>query len=47
MFVTFNDRFRALEFAELLHSGGQNPKSAEYEITLQKMILAASDYIKW
>ena len=22
-------------------------KSAEYEITLQKMILAASDYIKW
>ena len=44
-----NDRFedQLLEFAELLHSGGQNPKSAEYEITLQKMILAASDYIKW
>ena len=44
-----NDRFdeQLLEFAELLRSGGQNPKSAEYEITLQKMILAASDYIEW
>ena len=44
-----NDRFedQLREFADLLCSGRQNPKSAEYEITLQKMILAASDYIKW
>ena len=44
-----NDRFedQLREFAHLLRTGGQNPKSAEYEITLQKMILAASDYIKW
>lgn len=36
-----------LEFAAMLRGEVKNPYTAEYEITLQKLILAASGYIKW
>lgn len=35
------------EFAAMLRGEVKNPYSAEYEITLQKLILAASGYIEW
>lgn len=35
------------EFAAMLRGEVRNKYSAEYEITLQKLILAASGYIKW